>query len=154
MKPAFEIRTSPIHGSGLFATRLFEVGERIAHVAGPIIQDATELAQENPNWIGIAPNTWIDPDPPFSSINHSCSPSCALRERGWLVARRVIASGDELTVDYSSTEADPAWNMHCACGEAACRGILSAIHIAFPIELPDAPEEMVAFWLDVRKSQL
>ena len=71
-------------------------------------------------------------------VNHSCEPNLGLfpmrgavgAARGtghdlgglYLVARKDIAVGEELSFDYSTSMVDEPWAMECACGEAACRG--------------------------------
>ena len=78
----------------------------------------------------------IDPDRPLDHINHHCTPNAAFGPRRQLIALRPIAPHEEVTIDYSTTEADSAWTMRCACGAAACRGTLFAIQHSFA----DAPE--------------
>jgi uncharacterized protein len=50
-------------------------------------------------------------------INHSCDPNIWMRNENTLVARRNIASGEELTVDYAMFEGDESdvrpWVCHC-----------------------------------------
>ena len=60
-------------------------------------------------------------------VNHSCNPSLGLWQRGgdtFLWSVRAIAVGEELSFDYSTSMMDEPWDMECACGEAACRGIV------------------------------
>lgn len=60
-------------------------------------------------------------------VNHSCNPSLGLWQRGgdtFLWSLRAIAAGEELSFDYSTSMMDEPWDMECACGEAACRGIV------------------------------
>jgi hypothetical protein len=57
-------------------------------------------------------------------INHSCDPNVWMRDEVTLQARRDIAVGEELTIDYAMFEGSedwvPAWA--CRCGSARCRG--------------------------------
>ena len=59
-------------------------------------------------------------------INHSCAPNCRadkIRGRIWIVARRDIASGEELTFDYGFPYAE--WRLHpCRCGSPRCVGFI------------------------------
>lgn len=61
-------------------------------------------------------------------INHSCAPNCSaenIRGRIWIVARRDIAAGEELTFDYGFSFAD--WRLHpCRCGTTRCVGFIVA----------------------------
>jgi SET domain-containing protein len=61
---------------------------------------------------------------PERHINHSCEPNVyiysANRER-FLLARRDIAAGEEILMDYALNAADgDEWE--CRCGAGACRG--------------------------------
>jgi SET domain-containing protein len=55
-------------------------------------------------------------------INHSCAPNCrieVIRGRVWIIARRDIAAGSELTFDYGFAFAE--WPLHpCRCGSPRC----------------------------------
>ncbi len=59
-------------------------------------------------------------------INHSCAPNCRadnIRGRIWIVARRAIAVGEELTFDYGFPYAE--WRLHpCRCGSPRCVGFI------------------------------
>lgn len=56
-------------------------------------------------------------------IKHSCDPNVWMRGEVTLVARRNIAVGEELTVDYAMFEADETWvgRFKCRCGSSLCR---------------------------------
>jgi hypothetical protein len=56
-------------------------------------------------------------------LNHSCDPNIWMADEVTLVARRAIAAGEEVLVDYamySSSDWVAAWTCHC--GAPACRG--------------------------------
>lgn len=60
-------------------------------------------------------------------VNHSCAPNAGLRftERGvTLVAIRPIATGEEITWDYSTTLAQSNWHMICQCRAPECRRVI------------------------------
>ena len=63
---------------------------------------------------------------PARRINHSCAPNCevqASRGRIWIVARRDLAPGEELTYDYGFDFKE--WQEHpCRCGTEACAGYI------------------------------
>ena len=44
------------------------------------------------------------------------------------MAVEAIAKGQEILIDYSTTEADPNWKMACKCGTPQCRGTVRAGH--------------------------
>jgi uncharacterized protein len=123
-------RPSPIHGLGLFAGEAIEKGELIAHIKGTVMRKTNRNRRDalaNPNWIGIGKNTWFDPNKPYEYINHSCAPSAGIRGTVSLVALRTFKKGDEITIDYSTVEADPLWKMACGCGAKSCRQIVKSI---------------------------
>lgn len=69
-------------------------------------------------------------------VNHSCNPNCGLFQRGgdtFLWTIRPIAADEELSFDYSTSMMDEPWSMDCACGEAACRGVIGN-SLDLPIE--------------------
>ena len=53
-----------------------------------------------------------------------------------------------MTIDYSTTEADPAWAMACSCGAAGCRKMLYSIQHSFAhqAEPPPASPVMQLVW--------
>ena len=71
-------------------------------------------------------------DPPTSvgalrHLNHSCDPTLWWTDDSTLVARRMIASGDELTVDYATSSADPDFTMYCHCETYRCRQLIADV---------------------------
>jgi uncharacterized protein len=59
----------------------------------------------------------------FRFINHSCEPNTFMRctpTRAEFYARRPIAAGEELTVDYGDSHHDG--KLPCRCGARRCRG--------------------------------
>jgi len=68
------------------------------------------------------------PSNPARYLNHSCDPNCeAVPADGrlWIVARRGIAAGEELTFNYSYDLVD--YREHpCHCGASECVGYIVA----------------------------
>jgi hypothetical protein len=121
---------SEIHGKGAFAGQGFSKGDVVWTMSGrPVFHSA---ADSEPNHVGIAPGFWINPDAPIDTMNHSCAPNAAFDRNLELVALDVIHAHEEIVFDYSTTEADPEWQMDCACGAVGCRSKLFAIQFAFP----------------------
>jgi hypothetical protein len=140
------IGDSAIHGRGVHAGRGFGAGDVIWKMTGkPVFHSS---AEGEPNLVGVSPTMWIDPDPPISHMNHSCAPNAAFGPKFELVALQPIFAHDEITFDYSTTEADPAWTMACACAHPDCRAALRAIQIAFAgaHEPPAASPIMQQLW--------
>jgi hypothetical protein len=77
-----------------------------------------------PLQIGI--DRFIDCGPPGAFLNHSCDANCGIRDTVRLVARRPIARGEQITMDYStSMTVDPEAGMPCRCGSPHCRAVIA-----------------------------
>lgn len=141
-QPCFEVRHSPIHGFGAFATRRIRKGTRIIEYQGervaPDVADA-RYANADPHSIillfVVDKRTTIDAgvngnDARF--INHSCDPNCeAVDEdrRIYIEATRTIQPGEELVYDYNLTRdaddtAQSETDYACRCGSPNCRGTM------------------------------
>ncbi len=67
--------------------------------------------------------TWSPDSEEWKPVNHSCDPT------GWLtgldvVARRDLAAGDEITLEYATFYDERMPAFECSCGAATCRGIV------------------------------
>lgn len=126
------IRPSTIQGGGMFAEALIACDEVIAIMGGTIMTE-----EEFQAFIGTVPR-WnatqigeqlhlVDliqsPDQVSGSINHSCDANLWLADEVTIVARRSIAEGEELTLDYALTTIAPTWRLDqpCQCGTPVCR---------------------------------
>lgn len=121
---------SSIHQKGMIAGEDIPKGSFILYVKGERrhLRVATkQQSLSHPNWIGISRYTWIDPRIPCKFLNHSCAPTAGMRGSVGLYALKHIRKGEEVTVDYSTIEPDPLWEMHCACGAKSCRKIIRSI---------------------------
>lgn len=60
---------------------------------------------------------------PTYFMNHSCNPNVWMANTVTLVARRKVAPGEELTVDYALFEANEhvIYGWECDCGSSDCR---------------------------------
>lgn len=117
-------------GKGLFANTRFKKNQILFKVEGEIRVDSY-----GPNywigarWFGIDDRTWLSTskDSYAYYLNHSCNPNTGLKDKVVVVAMRTIEEGEEITIDYSITEADPYWKMKCKCGNQNCRKIIRSI---------------------------
>jgi hypothetical protein len=146
---AIMIGDSTIHGQGMIALRTFYPGDVITKLTGPLVR-GVHPRDEGPNWVGIGPATWIDPDAPIACLNHSCTPNAAFGRHRALFATEAIMPGDEIAIDYSTTECDPHWHMDCNCRAPQCRKRLYAIQYAF-LDAETAPLASPLFRLIWRK---
>ncbi len=138
-----EIRNSPIHGRGLFATRDIPEGMRIIEYVGEKITKAEsnrrgwaqfDKAQQTGE-AGVYLFTLnkrhdIDGDVPWNAarlINHSCDPNCEsqiIRGRIWILALREIKMGEELFFNYGF-DLECYEDHPCGCGSKRCVGYIA-----------------------------
>jgi SET domain-containing protein len=127
--PKTEVRQSPIHGKGLFATRAIAKGEIVAAKGGHVLtkQAWTDLGPADiqvSDDLFIAPVTQAQRDGSMLYTNHSCDPNLAIQGQIVLVAMQDIVPGEELTIDWATTD-DGDYEMQCRCGSAHCRGTVT-----------------------------
>jgi len=143
-QPAYEIRRSTIHGTGVFAARDLRRGERIVEYLGERITKEEserrglallEKAQTDGGaavYIFTLDEEWdLDGDQPDNDarlINHSCDPNCEAwnyDNRLFIEAKRAIKKGEELGFNYGFSV--DTWEDHpCRCGAARCAGYIVA----------------------------
>jgi len=147
-----EVGPSGIEGLGLFALQACPAGQRIRR-----INVVREITPEHPlrpdlgervDHCDYADGKVFLLGPPDRYLNHSCDPSAyALYEgdRCFTVARRDIAAGDEITLDYNIniTEGD-AWP--CRCGAARCRGATTGDFFLLPEAIQREYRPLLADW--------
>ena len=104
-------------------------GEAVGILGGRIIDDAElrEIARTRSKYSSLAidegVNVLLEDDELISRGNHSCDSNLWMRDAFTLEARRDIAAGEELTVDYAlQTAVD--WEMACNCGSRLCRRVV------------------------------
>ena len=137
-----ESRDSPIHGKGVYARELIPRDVRLVEYTGEKITKVEAKKREEQRLVrerkGKDSSVYIfdlnqrfDLDGRSSRnvarlINHSCEPNCRaekIRGRIWIIARREIAAGDELTFDYGFPYKQ--WSQHlCRCGSKSCVGYI------------------------------
>lgn len=118
-------------GRGLFSEEPV-VKEAVLYIGGGQLTSDPSAAPPDKDYVGvfdeglfIAP---LDYEAPSGNwfINHACEPNLKVVGRLVLVAKRDIASGEELTIDYATVAAgEAAFRMECLCGSKQCRKIIS-----------------------------
>jgi SET domain-containing protein len=141
-KPCIRTAASAIHGSGVYARVPIPDGTRIVEYTGERItkaearrREALRLARQargGDDCVYIFTlNQRHDLDGRHRGnvarlINHSCAPNCLpqiIRGHIWIVARRDLAAGEELTFDYGFGFKE--WRLHpCRCGAPRCPGFI------------------------------
>jgi len=132
--PKTEVRDSPIHGRGLFATADIAKDE-IVLVKGGHIVTGKVLRETITPMLGpveiqidddlyIAPATADEREASMLYSNHSCDANLGIRGEITFIAIRDIKAGEELTHDWCTTD-DDTYNVKCSCGAPNCRGTLT-----------------------------
>jgi len=125
-----EVRKSKIHGRGLIAAEGIKKHEFIGFIKGPTQYQENKTLRDalsHPDWVGFKKNYWTDPLPPFKYINHSCDANCGVAGTRKVFAVKDIKLGEELTIDYSTTEIDENWFLDCTCKSKQCRKKVQSI---------------------------
>src|SRR3989338_2082559 len=125
------VKSSTIAGRGIFASKDLKKGDTILIVDGPVIKyPFLPDWRVGMNHLNIGPNMWkiAYRDNPWNFINHSCSPNSGLLGKTKVVAMSKIKKGQEVTIDYSCTEASTSqWRMKCNCHTKECRKLIRSI---------------------------
>ena len=138
-----EVRTSDIHGRGVFAARDIAAGEQIGVYAGRRYGPGTHLECDNDNELtyvfALSDGCSIDGAQGGNAtahLNHSCEPNCQALEdvdcAGQLQvvfeALVPIASGAELFIDYAlQLEPGDQGKYQCLCRLPRCRGSMAEV---------------------------
>jgi uncharacterized protein len=124
------VAPSAIDKVGIFSSQPLRSGDTVFCVTGQYVRNefSVEFSQMGPNWIGISRELWLDPDltNPMTFMNHSCEPNSIVTEGLKVIALRDVEAGEEIVMDYSTTEIDPFWKMDCHCNKDSCRKIIQA----------------------------
>lgn len=143
--PLFELRSSPIQGTGAFATTTIPKGTRIIEYVGEKISNREadrryddETMNRHHTFLFTLNDRYVVDAAVGGNesrfINHSCAPNCeAVIERGhiYIEALENIPPGTELAYDYAYERADDHTQDDealyvCRCGASTCRGTILA----------------------------
>ncbi len=130
--PRVEARDSRIQGRGGFARERIRAGEVVVINGGSPMSEAEfrvfQAQAERYDAIQIGEDLHlVDVSGGLEragvSLNHSCDSNLWMRDEVTLVARRDIAAGEEVTVDYALFTTQPDWKLElpCNCGSVDCR---------------------------------
>jgi uncharacterized protein len=121
------VKSSEIHGEGLFTTIDIPVGEKIMVISGDVISAdecvRREDEEDNVYIFWVNDDCYIDTSmtEKIKYLNHHCDFNCDIIERDktslYLTAYRDIQKGEELTIDYGYDEIYE----YCNCNKCVYR---------------------------------
>jgi uncharacterized protein len=144
-EPLYVVRSSHIHGRGVFANRYIRKGTRIVEYKGERIDndeadrryDDDKMKRHHTFLFTLSRNVVIDGAQragggDASFINHSCEPNCEAVITGkkiFIHALHGIEPGTELAYDYQyertgKNDAELEKFYLCKCGSPNCRGTI------------------------------
>jgi SET domain len=150
------VRSSVVQGLGVFAQRSFTADELIRQVN--VVREITKQAPLRPD-LGERHEHCAYPDGkvvlygfPDRHFNHSCDPNAYECHGGGEIsvrARRAIAAGEEITLDYNINLAGgDTWPCHC--GAARCRRETLGSYFRLPLAIQLEYLPLLADWFVAR----
>jgi SET domain-containing protein len=136
------VAKSKIHGVGVFAARDFAAGEIIIPIDDSrIVDDEHPLHPESDEHSYhcdyLANGKVVLMPSPERHINSNCDPNTYVKtvdSARYVVARRFIKAGEEITCDYIiDCHGGIVWQ--CNCGSSRCRGTIVSSFFELPVEL-------------------
>jgi len=117
------VRSSPIHGRGVFAARRIEAGDVVIDECRTPLSDddLRNLPPGEQPYVSVVDGHHVLMQAPSRFVNHSCNPNARATDRGD-IAIRTIEAGEEVTVDYADEVAD--LQMECNCKASTCRSLV------------------------------
>ncbi len=147
----FRLLKEPNDGSRLIAEVAFKEGDLIVRIVPDVY-----LSQPTWSSVQVAADRHVDELGVLAYLNHSCAPNTYVDVSTLAVmAAREVASGEELTFFYPSTEWEMARPFTCWCAADVCLGQIGGAktvptsilahhrlspHIRALLALRDAPE--------------
>jgi len=139
-QPPYRMQGNGVSGYGIFATRALAAGDLVfrgegrahriitrrhveAHWTG---DDRVAFARYAVPLSGEVYALWDEDPLAWAPENHSCDPNTAYAGLN-IVARRHIAVGEELTLDYGTMANEQSEPFNCTCGAPSCRGVVRGL---------------------------
>lgn len=94
MNDAIVVKTSSIHGKGLFALKTIKKGQIIGHITG------NKTTKSSAYTLWIERNYSIEVEGPLKYINHSKQANACYYDDLTVVALKTINKDEEITHDY------------------------------------------------------
>lgn len=146
------VKSSPIHGLGVFARRNFATGETILlREERPVTPDRplrTERHEyeQHCDWLEDGRQVYLGF--PERHINHSCDANTFVRFRdghGSIVAMRPIRVNEEITNHYAiNLSGGEPWK--CRCSAESCLGTIPSSFFGLPIDRQIELSPFLATW--------
>lgn len=147
-----EVGPSAIQGLGMFARRPFSASERIRRVN--VVREVTAGSQiredlgERFDHCAYPNGKVVLMGIPDRHINHSCDPNTYELfedDSSYIVARRDIQAGEEITVDYNiNISVGTSWP--CRCRSTRCRGEVVGDFFRLPLKWQREYRPYLASW--------
>ena len=116
-----QIKASPIENNGRFILKSAPAGDLIGIIGGVLVNAVSDPQITMP----IAPEVHLNQLSMNyrTGTNHSCNPNLKLSGFNKLIAKRALAAGEELTVDYGSMFVGKGGVIieNCCCRAPQCR---------------------------------
>jgi len=145
-------RPSQVAELGVFALDPIDAGEVACEFR--LLREVTEQLPlraelgERPEHCPLIDGRFYFVNAPERYLNHSCDPNAYIRfgkHRIDVVARRRIAAGSEITIDYLINNAGgESWL--CNCGAPRCRGETGSSFFTLPVETQREYFPLLAPW--------
>lgn len=119
------VKSSPIHGTGLFAKELIRNGEVVVSWENTreITQSQfSELPEDEKHYVDIQNGKILLVGKPERYVNHSCDPNTMPGELCDIAVRDILKD-EEITADYSHFFI-PSGFFQCSCGSVSCKEIV------------------------------
>jgi uncharacterized protein len=128
INPKIDVRSSPLHATGMYAKSLIKAGETVVIWGGNYVSksEADKAKKIRKVVMQLDDDLYSIEDRGDDLtyfMNHSCDPNVWMKDAVTLIARTDIQGGNELTADYALWEGDEnfisSWT--CVCGSTLCR---------------------------------
>jgi hypothetical protein len=134
------VKTSPIHGLGVFARRTFATGEGVVFrnerpvtIEQPLDPARGEVEQHCV-WTQGGRQLYLGF--PARFVNHSCDPNAFVAERdgvSQIVALKPIRAHEEVVIHYG-IDLSGATPWKCSCGSDRCLGVVAGDFFELPLD--------------------
>ena len=119
------VKSSSIHGKGVFAARDFKAGEIILRWDVTDIlseEEVKKMSSEEKRYVSCIDGKHIRMQEPEKFVNHSCNANTTAKQF-CDIANRDIKTGEEITTNYRK-ELPSNTYIKCNCGGKNCIGII------------------------------